>query len=151
MSEYLCRQLYWKRIFKLAFTMRTYNAIEKRRNRWKNVDKERQKGWKGQRRQCRSERSKEGQDAEEDVWGEDSSWKVGWPSLREAPLEGVCGWGAPSWARGLKVTHVRTIKVHEPCTFKYLLKIWALKTLSSISSASQVHFYSIWRETFLQG
>ena len=50
------------------------------------------------RRQLRWERSKEGQDAEEEDWGEDTSCKVGGGEQGEE----VGGGGAPRWARRIE-------------------------------------------------
>ena len=93
-------------------------------------------GWKGQRRQWRWERSKEGQDAKEDDWGEVSSWKVGGRSV----------WGrSAQMSKEDWIVLVSTIKVHEPCTLKYLFKNLSIQ---ASSAPSQVHliFDSISRE-----
>ena len=92
-------------------------------------------GWKGQRRQWRWERSK-GQDAKEDDWGEVSSWKVGGRSV----------WGrSAQMSKEDWIVLVSTIKVHKPCTLKYLFKNLSIQCSSALS---QVHlvFDSISRE-----
>ena len=150
MSEYLCRQLYWKRILssQICFYNEDLQCHRKEKKQLKECKKRKTEGLK------RSKEAVQMREVKRRSRRRGRWFKRGLQleSRRALPWRECVGEERPDEQEGLKGTLQCTIKVHEPCTFlNTCSKIWALKTLSSISSASQVHFYRIWRETFLLG